>query len=71
MSETKVKKSKSLLKKLNVIQAKKDNHNFKSKIYNTFSRVFIGGNNFVWVAKGPYIFSLKYDPFNGGEMYFK
>lgn len=40
-------------------------------MYNTVSKIYIGGNNFVWVAKGPYLFTLKYDPFNGGEMYHK
>ena len=60
------KRTKSLLKKLNLAQSKKQNYNYVGKVYNTVSRVFIGGNNFVWVARGPYLFSLKYDPFNGG-----
>lgn len=60
------KRSKSLLKKLNFAQAKKESYNYVAKVYNTVSRVYVGGNNFVWVAKGPYLFSLKYDPFNGG-----
>lgn len=39
---------------------------FKAKVYNTVSKIFIGGNNFIWVVRGSYIFMIKYDPFNGG-----
>lgn len=62
-------KRKTLLNKISLMQAKKENYDYISKIYNTISKVFVGGNNFVWAVKGPYIFTLKYDPFNGGEMY--
>jgi predicted ribosome-associated RNA-binding protein Tma20 len=66
LSDRSSKKSKSLLTKLNIMQSKKDNYDYVEKIYNTVSKIFVGGNNFVWAVKGPYIFTLKYDPFNGG-----
>lgn len=69
LSDRSSKRTKSLLTKLNILQAKKDNYDYVGKIYNTVSKIFVGGNNFVWAVKGPYIFTLKYDPFNGGEMY--
>lgn len=59
------------MKKLNNIQTSKENYEYVAKIYNTLGKVFVGGDNFVWVIKGAYIYILKYDPFNGGEMYFK
>ena len=58
-------------KKNSLLQFKKDEVNFVPTVYNTEHKIFIGGNNFIWVAKGSYLFILKYDPFNGGEMYHK
>lgn len=59
------------MKKINALQGKKQNYVYIAPIFNTICKIFVGGNNFVWVVKGPYLFSLKYDPFNGGEMYKK
>lgn len=56
-------------KKGSLLHLKKEDMEFVPKVYNTVSRIYVGGNNFIWVAKGSYIFTMKYDPFNGGEMY--
>lgn len=54
------------MKKFNLIQAKKESYDYISKVYNTSGKIYVGGNNFVYVVKGPYVFMLKYDSFNGG-----
>jgi hypothetical protein len=59
-----------LSRKVVIQQGKKNVYNYVGKIYNTVNKIYVGGNNIVWVVKGSHIFKLKYDPFNGGEMYY-